>query len=108
MTADRPFGIPPAGEVGHVPYSEDELRLLLQQSVDEGIIDTYERDWAENVFLFGDMRTRQVMVPRGDIDYLVAGETIRQRRASTSCGYGWNRWDRGGRRPEGAGRGGAA
>ena len=74
----RPFGIPPAREVGHAPHSEDELRLLLQQSVDEGLIDTYERDWAENVFLFGDMRTRQVMVPRGDIDYLVAGETIRQ------------------------------
>ena len=46
----------------------------------------YERDWAGNVFLFGDMRTRQVMVPRGDIDYLVAGETIRQatQRAVTS------------------------
>ena len=27
---------------------------------------------AENVFLFGDLRARQVMVPRGEIDYLVA------------------------------------
>ena len=74
----RPFGIPPAREVGHAPHTEQELRLLLQQSVAEGLIDTYERDWAENVFLFGDMRARQVMVPRGEIDHLVAGETIEQ------------------------------
>ena len=68
----KPFGIPPAREVGHAPHSEDELRLLLEQSVREGLIDTYEREFAENVFLFGDLRARQVMVPRGEIDYLRA------------------------------------
>jgi CBS domain containing-hemolysin-like protein len=72
----RPFGIPPAREVGHAPHTEDELRMLLAQSVREGLIETYEREFAENVLIFGDLRARQVMVPRGEIDYLVVGESI--------------------------------
>ncbi len=82
----RPFGIPPAREVGHAPHTEDELRMLLAQSVREGLIETYEREFAENVLVFGDLRARQVMVPRGEIDYLVASETIGEavQRASGS------------------------
>jgi len=82
----KPFGIPPAREVGHAPHTEDELRMLLAQSVREGLIETYEREFAENVLVFGDLRARQVMVPRGDIDYLVLGESISDavRRASGS------------------------
>jgi len=54
--------------------------------VREGLIETYEREFAENVLVFGDLRARQVMVPRGDIDYLVLGETVTDavRRASGS------------------------
>jgi CBS domain containing-hemolysin-like protein len=82
----KPFGIPPAREVGHAPHTEDELRMLLAQSVREGLIETYEREFAENVLVFGDLRARQVMVPRGEIDYLVLGETVDEavRRASGS------------------------
>jgi CBS domain containing-hemolysin-like protein len=82
----RPFHIPPAREVGHAPHSEDELRSLLEQSVKEGLIDVYEREFAENVFLFGDLRARQVMVPRGEIDHLAVGESIAEaaHRASGS------------------------
>jgi CBS domain containing-hemolysin-like protein len=82
----KPFKIPPAREVGHTPHTEDELRLLLEQSLREGLIDPEEREFAENVFLFGDMRARQVMVPRGEIDFLVTGETVDQasRRAIES------------------------
>ena len=82
----KPFGIPPAREVGHAPHTEDELRMLLAQSVREGLIETYEREFAENALVFGDLRARQVMVPRGEIDYLVVGETINKavQRASGS------------------------
>ncbi|MFA4966010.1 MAG: hemolysin family protein [Thermoleophilia bacterium] len=82
----KPFGIPPAREVGHAPHTEDELRMLLAQSVREGLIETYEREFAENVLVFGDLRARQVMVPRRDIDYLVLGESVTEavQRASGS------------------------
>ena len=82
----RPFGIPPAREVGHAPHTEDELRMLLAQSDTEGLIKAYEREFAENALIFGDLRARQVMVPRSEIDYLVVGESTEEavRRASDS------------------------
>jgi len=82
----KPFGIPPAREVGHAPHTEDEIRMLLAQSMREGLIETYESEFAENALVFGDLRARQVMVPRGEIDYLVVGETVGEavQRASGS------------------------
>jgi CBS domain containing-hemolysin-like protein len=35
----RPFRIPPASEAGHAPHSEDELRELLRESREGGLID---------------------------------------------------------------------
>jgi CBS domain containing-hemolysin-like protein len=84
----KPFGIPPASEVGHAPHSEDELRALIRHSVSEGLLDPAERDYAENVFAFGDLRARQVMVPRGDIRYVSTDQTIEQAaRVATESGH---------------------
>jgi CBS domain containing-hemolysin-like protein len=71
----RPFGIPPAREAGHAPVSEDELRALVRQSSEEGLIDAHEQRFAENVFSFGDRRTREVMVPRPEVKVLFADGT---------------------------------
>jgi CBS domain containing-hemolysin-like protein len=79
----RPFGVPPAREVGHAPHSEGELRGLLEQSLREGLIDPDEREFAEKVFLFGDLRARQVMLPRPEIDYLTTDES--SRRVTAAC-----------------------
>lgn len=62
--------IPPAREVGHAPHTEVELVMLLQESLREGLIEPEELEFAENVFEFGDRRARQIMVPRGEIDYI--------------------------------------
>lgn len=83
----RPFGIPPAREVGHAPHSEDELRLLLRQSLAEGLIDPEEREFAENVFSFGERRARQIMVPRPQVVYLSAEKTlVEAAREATASG----------------------
>jgi CBS domain containing-hemolysin-like protein len=72
----RPFGIPPARDVGHSPHSEDELRVLLRQSAAEGLIDREEGRFSENVLLFGDLRAREVMVPRPEVDWVTADDSI--------------------------------
>ena len=72
----KPFGVPPASEVGHTPHTEDELRLLLRQSVSEGLINLDESEYAERVFSFGDLRARQVMVPRSEIRYVTTDQSI--------------------------------
>ncbi len=72
----RPFGIPPARDVGHSPHSEAELRVLLRQSAAEGLIDSEEGRFTENVLLFGDLRAREVMVPRPDVDWVTAEDSF--------------------------------
>jgi CBS domain containing-hemolysin-like protein len=84
----KPFGIPPASEVGHAPHSEDELRALLRQSVDEGLIDPGEQEYAERLFSFGDLRARQVMVPRAEIRFVTDGQSLEAAaRVATESGH---------------------
>ena len=71
----KPFGIPPAREAGHAPASEAELRTLVRQSSEEGLIDPHEQAFADNVFAFGDRRTREVMIPRPEVKVVSADET---------------------------------
>lgn len=52
----RPFGIPTIRESGHTPHSEDELRALLRQSAQSGLIEPEERDIAERAFEFSEGR----------------------------------------------------
>lgn len=84
----KPFGVPRASEVGHAPHSEDELRELLRQSVSEGLLDADESTYAENVFSFGDLRARQVMVPRNEITYVTTEHTLGEAaRVATESGH---------------------
>jgi CBS domain containing-hemolysin-like protein len=71
----KPFGIPPAREAGHAPASEAELRTLVRQSSEEGLIEPHEQTFADNVFSFGDRRTREVMVPRPAVEVVAADQT---------------------------------
>ncbi|MDQ3676263.1 MAG: hemolysin family protein [Actinomycetota bacterium] len=82
----KPFGIPPASEAGHAPHSEGELRALLLQSQDEGLIDRTDRELTENVFAFGDCRAREIMSPRPQIDFVSTDDDVQgvARRAMTS------------------------
>jgi CBS domain containing-hemolysin-like protein len=84
----KPFGIPPASEVGHTPHTEEELRLLLRESLKAGLIEPVEQAYAENVLVFGDRRARQIMVPRPEIDFVSTNATLRDAALlATSSGH---------------------
>ncbi len=72
----KPFGVPPAREVGHAPASEDELRSLLRESAAGGEIEEDEQRFSENVLTFGDRRVREVMVPRRRVKYATTDMTF--------------------------------
>ncbi len=59
----KPFGIPPASEAGHAPHSEEELRELLRESREGGLIDQEEQKVSEAALVFGDRRAREVIRP---------------------------------------------
>ena len=72
----RPFHIPPARDAGHAPHTESELRELLAQSAEHGMIEDAEQQFAERGFAFGERRVRDVMQPRSQIDFLTINTSV--------------------------------
>ncbi|GJM79840.1 hypothetical protein HMSSN139_23360 [Paenibacillus sp. HMSSN-139] len=68
-SALRLIGIEPAGE-GEAAHSEEEIRILMDQSAKSGVIDKDEMKLVDNIFDFSDMLAREVMLPRTDMDCL--------------------------------------
>jgi CBS domain containing-hemolysin-like protein len=77
----RPFRIPPASEAHPSPHSESELRELLVQSAQGGLIDDREQQIAERGFVFNNRRAADVMQPRSAIHYLTSDQTIKSAAA---------------------------
>jgi CBS domain containing-hemolysin-like protein len=72
----KPFGIPPASEAGHAPHSEEELRQLLRESGEGGLIEADESELSQAALVFGDLRAREVMQPRPEIDYVTTADRV--------------------------------
>lgn len=70
----RLVGIQPAGE-GEAAHSEEEIRILMDQSARSGVIDQEEMKLMDNIFDFSDMLAREVMLPRTDMDCLYTNLT---------------------------------
>ncbi|MFC4809268.1 hemolysin family protein [Paenibacillus sp. GCM10023250] len=67
----RLFGVQPASEHDSA-HTEEEIRILMDQSAKSGIIDKDELALFDNVFEFSDRLAREVMLPRTDMDCLYA------------------------------------
>lgn len=65
----RLVGVSPVEETERA-HSEEELRLLLAQSQEKGILDRDEKRMLERVFDFAERSVRQVMVPSLEVVYL--------------------------------------
>jgi CBS domain containing-hemolysin-like protein len=65
----RMFGIQPASEA-EAAHSEEEIRILMNQSAMSGVIDSNEIKLMDNIFDFSDLLAREVMKPRTDMDCL--------------------------------------
>lgn len=61
---------------GHALHQEDFIRMV-EESYASGMIANLERDFIHNLLTFGDLRVRQIMVPRPDIFSLDADLPIR-------------------------------
>ncbi|UOR05564.1 hemolysin family protein [Hymenobacter aerilatus] len=61
----RLMGVAPASE--HEVHTTEELRLLLDQSMQSGELQNSEHELLENVFEFNDRMVKQIMVPRTKI-----------------------------------------
>lgn len=67
----RLVGVQPASE-HEAAHTEEEIRILMNESVKSGHIDKDEMALFDNVFEFAERLAREVMVPRTDMDCLYA------------------------------------
>ncbi|WP_420595728.1 hemolysin family protein [Deinococcus sp.] len=83
----RTFGFQPvAGH--HTSYSEEEIRLIVSASSQEGVLEEDERELVYNVFDLSDTVVRSVLTPRGEM--IVANGAAPLRRLlelNTEHGY---------------------
>ncbi|GMK41698.1 membrane protein [Paenibacillus sp. CCS19] len=63
----RLVGVQPASE-GEGVHTEEEIRILMDQSAQSGVIDKDEMTLFDNIFEFSDRLAREVMLPRTDMD----------------------------------------
>ncbi len=71
----RLFGLQLVG--GHsLIYTVDELKQIISESEEGGVLETPEREMIESVFDFGELLVRQVMVPRTGIAAIEAGTKL--------------------------------
>jgi len=64
------------GKVTGVPHTADELRDLLEQSIEVGALKSGHAQILARSFEFGDLKVRQIMTPRTEVDYLKLGQPI--------------------------------
>ena len=57
-------------------HSAEELRMLIEQSQDGGVLQAQDADILEGVFEFSEKNAREVMTPRTDIDALPIEATL--------------------------------
>lgn len=70
----RLIGVEPVGE-HEAAHTEEEIRILMNESAKSGIIDKDEMTLFDNVFEFADRVAREIMLPRTDMDCLFTNVT---------------------------------
>jgi CBS domain containing-hemolysin-like protein len=61
---------------GGLPHTEDELKALLAQAVSSGTIERGNEQILTSAFQFGDLKVRQIMTPRTEVDFLSLDEPV--------------------------------
>lgn len=62
----RIFSLAPASELG-TAHTEEEIRILMQESNKSGLIDNTEMALVDNIFEFVDTMAREIMIPRTEM-----------------------------------------
>ena len=59
-------------------HTEDEIRILMEESHKQGYIDKTELDFVDNVFDFSERSVREIMVPRTDMICLYLEDSLEE------------------------------
>ncbi|UVI32760.1 hemolysin family protein [Paenibacillus spongiae] len=73
----RIFGMKPASEHGEA-HSEEEIRIILSESYESGMINKTELSYVNRIFAFDELLAREIMVPRTDMVCLYANHSLEE------------------------------
>ncbi len=77
--------------------TEEEIAASLEEGVDAGLIEAHEHQMVQNVFLLDDRLLTSLMLPRSDIEWLDASDTLAEAiDKAGSTGHSWYPVCRGG------------
>ncbi len=74
----------------HFVYSEEELKMLVSASHEEGVLEPEEEEMLHSVFDFSDTVTGEIMTPRTDMIAIQADSSVRE-LASLALKHGYSR-----------------
>jgi CBS domain containing-hemolysin-like protein len=66
----------PSPQLGEPAHSEKELRALIRQALASGTLAAGHGRLVASAIAFGDMKARQIMTPRNQVDFLLRGQPI--------------------------------
>jgi putative hemolysin len=70
--------------------TEEEIAASLEEGVDAGLIEAHEHQMVQNVFLLDDRLLTSLMLPRSDIEWLDASDTLAEAiDKAGSTGHSW-------------------
>lgn len=61
---------------GYLPHTEQELHALLLQAAAQGTISQGKANLLANAFEFGQLKVRQIMTPRPEVDFLLIDQPL--------------------------------
>lgn len=73
----RLFGLKPASEKDEA-HSEEEIQIILSESLESGKINTTEYGYVSRIFAFDEMLAKEIMVPRTDMIALYTNKTFQE------------------------------
>ena len=77
--------------------TEEEIAASLEEGVDAGLIEEHEHQMVQNVFLLDDRLLTSLMLPRSDIEWLDASDTLAEAiEKASATGHSWYPVCRGG------------
>lgn len=71
----RLFGITPVSGLESL-HTEEEIRVMMKESSESGLIDSTEMSLVDNIFEFADTTAREVMIPRTEMICLYTQNTM--------------------------------
>ena len=75
---------------GDRAVTEEEIAASLEEGVDAGLIEEHEHQMVQNVFLLDERRLTSLMLPRSDIEWIDASDTVAEAIAKAGAsGHSW-------------------